>query len=48
MVDSRLPKWLSGKESACQYRRPLSREVLSLSQENPWEKEVVTHSNILA
>ena len=36
--DSRLPRWLSGKESTCQ----------SLSWEDPLEEEMVTHSTILA
>ena len=34
-----LPKWLSGKESACN---------ADLSQEDPLKKEMATHSSILA
>ena len=36
----------SGKESACQGRRP--GWVQSLGQEEPLEKEMATHSSILA
>ena len=36
----------SGKESACQCRRP--GWVQSLGQEEPLEKEMATHSSILA
>ena len=36
---------MSGKESACQYRR---RRVPSVSWEDPLEKEMGTHSSILA
>ena len=36
-----LPRWLSGKESACQPSQ-------SLGQEDSLEKEMATHSNILA
>ena len=39
-----LSRWLSGKESTCQCRR----WVQSLGQEDPLEKEMATHSNILA
>ena len=42
-----LPKWLSSKESACQCRR-CKRFVPSLGQEDPLEKEMATHSSILA
>ena len=34
------PRWLSGKESACQCG--------FLGQEDPLEKEITTHSSILA
>ena len=37
-----LPRWLSGKESACQCRRR------SLGWEDAPEKEMATHSSILA
>ena len=40
-----LPWWLSGKESACQCGRLW---VQSLVQEDPLEKEMVTHSSILS
>ena len=38
----RLPCWLHGKESACQFRRR------SLGWEDPLEKEMATYSKILA
>ena len=38
-----LPRWLSGKESACQ-----EMQVRALGQEDLLEKEVETHSSILA
>ena len=41
----RLPWWLNGKESTCQFRRP---GVGSLGGENPLEKEMATHSSIPA
>ena len=37
-----LPRWLSGKESACQWR------VRSQGQDNPLEKKMTTHSSIPA
>ena len=41
-----LPWWLSGKESACQCRR---LEFSSwVRQEDPLQKEMATHSSILA
>ena len=39
-----LPRWLSGKESACQ----AGDTGLSVGQEEPLEKETTTHSSILA
>ena len=42
-----LPRWLSGKESACQYRR-CKRRVQSLGQEDPLEEEMATHPSICA
>ena len=42
MVAENLPRWLSGKESACQHR------VQSLGQEDPLEEEMATVSSILA
>ena len=41
----RLPRWLSGKESACQYRRC---RRCTLRWEDPLEEEIATHSSILA
>ena len=41
-----LPRWLSGKESACQCRRCKEKRVLSLGQEDLLEQEMVTHSSI--
>ena len=43
----KLPQWLSGKESSCQSGRR-RRQVQSLSQEDPLEEGVATHSIILA
>ena len=40
-----LPRWLSGKESACQWQDIHTR---SLGQENPWEEEMAIQSSILA
>ena len=40
-----LPRWLNGKESTCQSRR---LQFGSLGRENPLEKQVATHSSILA
>ena len=39
-----LPRWLSGKESTCS----AEMQVQSLDQEDPLEKEMATHSSILA
>ena len=39
--------WLSGKESACQYRRHRNR-VWSLGWKDPLEEEMGTHSRVLA
>ena len=39
--------WLSGKESTCQCKRQ-EMQVRSLGQKDPLEKEMVTHSSILA
>ena len=38
-------QWLSGKESACQYKQT---QVWSLGWEGSLEKEIATHSSILA
>jgi len=40
-----LPWWLSGKELACQSRR---HRFDPWGQEDPLEKEMTTHSSILA
>ena len=40
----RLPWWISGKEPTCNARDPGS----TLGQEDPLEKEMATHSSILA
>ena len=40
-----IPRWFSGKESACQCR---CMSVWSLGWEDPLEKEMATHSSILA
>ena len=39
-----LPRWFSGKESACQCKR----RVQSLGREDPLEDEMATHTSILA
>ena len=41
-----LPRWCSGKESTCQYRRQ-GMWVWSLGQEDPLEEEMTTHPSIL-
>ena len=38
------PWWLSGKESACQ----AGEKFRCLGQEDPLEKEMATHSSVLA
>ena len=43
MLPMGLPRWLSGKESACQYRDA----VQSLGWEALQEKEMATHPSIL-
>ena len=43
-----LPMWHDGKESTRQYRRHKSGQVRSLCLEDPLEKEMATHSSILA
>ena len=39
--------WLSGKESACQYKEMQETQVQSLDLEDPLEEEMATHSSIL-
>ena len=41
-----LPRWLSGKESPCRHRK--QRFIQSLGWKDSLEKEVTTHSSILA
>ena len=43
-----LPRWHSGKESTFQSRKCRDTQVWSLDQEDPLEKEMATHSSILA
>ena len=43
-----LLRWHSNKEPACQVRRRLETQVGSLGWEDPLEKEMATHSSILA
>ena len=45
---SGLPKWLSGKESACSAGDLQEMWLQSLGAEAPLEKETATHSSILA
>ena len=40
-----LPRWLRGKEPACQMQEP---QFQSLHWENPLEKETATHSSVLS
>ena len=47
--NTRLPRWLGGKESIClPMQEPEETWVQSLGQEGSLEKEMVTHSSILA
>ena len=46
-IGNGLPRWLSDEESACQCRRRRS-EGQSLDSKDPLEKEMTTHSSILA
>ena len=46
-IENGLPKWHSGKESACQCRRCKRTQVQSLGQEDPLEKEMANRYNIL-
>ena len=39
---------ISGKESACQYKETQAMGVQFLGQKDPLEKEMATHSSILA
>ena len=43
-----LPRWLSGKESASQWRKTQETWVRFLGQEDPLEEEMATHYSILA
>ena len=43
-----LPRWLSGKESACQCRRPRRHGFNPCIGKIPLEEEMATHSSILA
>ena len=43
-----VPWWLSGKESACQFLPMQETRARSLDWEDPLEKEMATHSSILA
>ena len=43
-----LLRWLSGKESAYQYRRHRRCVFDSLGREDPLQKEMATHFDILA
>ena len=42
------PGVLSGKESACQYKETQDMGAQFLGQKDPLEKEMATHSSILA
>ena len=43
-----LPQWFSNKESTCKQKMRPEPRVRSLGQEDPLEKEMATHSSILA
>ena len=44
-----LPRWLSGKQSACQSTQEMEEMLIpSLGREDPLEKEIATYSSILA
>ena len=44
-----LPRWLSGKESACQSTQEMEEMLIpSLGGEDPLEEGTATHSSILA
>ena len=47
-VDFGLPRWLSGEESVCPMKETQETWVQSLGWEDPLEKEMATHSSILA
>ena len=50
-METGLPWWLNGKESACSLGGYLQKEEIrvgSLGWEDPLEKEMATHSSILA
>ena len=40
--------WLSGKESACQYKEMQETQVQSLDLEDPLEEEMAAHPSIPA
>ena len=49
ILNKRLPRWHSGKESTCQCRRHRRHQFDQwVDGEDPLEKEMVTHSHILA
>ena len=48
LLHKKLPRRLSGKESSCPCRRHRRLEVRSLGREDPLEREMATHSSILA
>ena len=43
-----LPRWHSGKESACRCRMMQEMQVGFLGREDPLKKEMATHPSILA
>ena len=47
LINKMLPWWCSGKESACKCRKHRDTGQ-SLSWEDPLDKEIKTHSSILA
>ena len=47
-MTERLPKWHSGKESACQWRRQRRCGFNPWVGKVPWRKEMTAHSSILA
>ena len=47
-IKSGLPRWLSGKEFACQCRRERETWIEFLCKEDPLEEDMAAHSRILA
>ena len=46
--DQEIPRWPSGEESTCKYRRRKRLGFCVLGQEDPLEEKMATHCSILA